>query len=375
MVFDRYLFKSVLVATLFMTMTLAVLILLTQSLRFLELVIESGASSSVFWVLTLLALPRFFEVVVPIALMGATLFTYNRLLMDSEVVVMRAAGYSPMRLARPALVLSLIVTCFLLFVTMWLAPTSLGAMQNLRQVIKAQYSTLLIKEGIFNEFGDHLTVYVEDRTREGELHGIMIHDTNPKWENPVTIIAKRGVIVTSDAGQQVFVYDGWRQDFNPQSGVLNKLSFDRYSIDLPESGEVRQRWAEPDERTFFELLNPDLSEKRDFENQRDFIYEAHRRIISPFLAPAFVFIALGVLLLGPMNRRGLSLRIVVAVMSVIVLEALYLTAFNFSSHSALGLVFMYVIVFVPIAAGFFALGSFSEGVRRQMFFSNKARAA
>ena len=95
MVFDKYLFRSILIATVFMTLTLATIIFLSQSLRFLELVIESGASSKMFWVLTFLALPRFFEVVVPIALMAATLFTYNRLTMDSELVVMRSAGYSP----------------------------------------------------------------------------------------------------------------------------------------------------------------------------------------------------------------------------------------------------------------------------------------
>ena len=59
-IFDRYIFKNLLIATVFVAVTLAVVIFLTQSLRFLELVIESGASSSAFWVLTMLALPRFF---------------------------------------------------------------------------------------------------------------------------------------------------------------------------------------------------------------------------------------------------------------------------------------------------------------------------
>lgn len=368
MVFDRYIFRSLAVATVFMTVTLAVIIFLTQSLRFLELVIESGASSLSFWVLTVLALPRFFEVVVPIALMAATVFTYNRLLMDSEIVVMRSAGYSPLRLCRPVIVLSILVTVFLLFVTMWLAPVSLARMQDMRQLIKAQYSTLLIKEGVFNAFGEDLTVYVEKRTREGELHGLVIHDTRKDWEYPVTVVARRGVIVTADQGQQVIVYDGSRQDFNPETGVLNRLDFDRYSIDLPEGKDVRERWREPDERTFFELFRPDMGAGRDRDNLYAFVIEAHRRIVSPFLAPAYTFLALSFLLLGPLNRRGQSGRIALAVCSVVLIQGLYLFAFNLSKQSIMGLFMMYVLVFVPIALGLFFLSPFREALYRRAHF-------
>ncbi len=368
MVFDKYLFRSILIATVFMTLTLATIIFLSQSLRFLELVIESGASSKMFWILTFLALPRFFEVVVPIALMAATLFTYNRLTMDSELVVMRSAGYSPMRLARPVLILSVLTTCFLLFVTTWLAPVSLSQMQQLRLVLKSQYSSLLIKEGVFNAFGDNLTVYVEDRKKDGEMEGIMIHDTSPEWEYPVTIVAQKGYIVTSDQGQQVIVDEGWRQTFNPDTGALDKLSFERYSIDLPESEDVRQRWVEPDERTFLQLLNPDLSVERDQDNVEEFLREAHRRIISPFLAMTFTVLSLAFLLLGPLNRRGQSWRIIAAIVSVVLIQGLYLFAFNLSSRSAFGLLGMYVLVFVPLIAGFIALSPMSEKFRRKVLY-------
>lgn len=369
MVFDKYLFRSILIATVFMTLTLATIIFLSQSLRFLELVIESGASSKMFWVLTFLALPRFFEVVVPIALMAATLFTYNRLTMDSELVVMRSAGYSPMRLARPVLFLSVLTTMFLLFVTTWLAPVSLSQMQQLRLVLKSQYSTLLIKEGVFNEFGDNFTVYVKDRKRDGQMDGIMIHDTSPEWEYPVTIVAQRGYIVTSEQGQQVIVDEGWRQTFNPETGALDKLSFERYSIDLPESEDVRQRWAEPDERTFLQLLNPDLSVERDQENVDEFFLEAQRRIISPFLAMTFTVVSLSFLLLGPMNRRGQNVRIVLAIFSIVLIQGLYLFAFNLSGRSVIGLLGMYLLAFGPLAGGILALSPVSEAFRRKVLFS------
>ena len=68
---------------------------------------------------------------------------------------------------------------------------------------------------------------------------------------PVTIIAKSGLIVATDEGQQVLVYDGSRQDFNEKTGALNRLDFERYSIDLPEAVAVGKRWKEASEGDVF----------------------------------------------------------------------------------------------------------------------------
>ena len=62
-VLDRYIATHVAIATLIVVMTLTGVVLMTQSLRFLELIIESGASGLAFITLSLLALPRFFEVI------------------------------------------------------------------------------------------------------------------------------------------------------------------------------------------------------------------------------------------------------------------------------------------------------------------------
>lgn len=366
-IFDRYLFRNLLIATTLVAVTLALVIFLTQSLRFLELIMNAGASSRAFLVLTMLALPRFFEVILPIALMAGTVFVYNRMTMDSELTVMRALGMPPLSLARPALLLALGVTLFLWVMTMWVAPASLAGMQHMRQVIKAQYSTLLFREGVFNAVRPGLTVFVRDRGADGELRGLMIHDSRPESRTPVTILAKRGEIVATPEGQKVLVFDGSRQDVNPESRALNRLNFERYSIDLPEgSGPVRQRWKEPDERTFLELLKPDPQNERDQENRREFRLEIHRRIVGPLLAPAFTVLALAFLLLGPVDRRGQGRRIVGCIAVTVAIQGLYLAAFNMSRQSDWGLFLMYMLVFLPLGAGIALLGESSEPWRRRM---------
>ena len=368
---NRYILKNLSLTIIVTTTILTALILLTQSLKFLELIIDAGASSSAFWMLTFLALPRFLEIILPIATMISCLFIYNRMNSDSEIIVLRAAGLSPMKLARPALLMAGIVTLILIFISTWAAPASLSSMQKMRTLLKTQYSTLLFRDGVFNTIGRDLTIYVHNRTQAGELEGLLIHDGRSKTKPPMTIIAERGVLVLSDEGQQVLVYEGSRQDFNPKTGALNRLDFDRYSVDFPETNMVKFKWKEPDERTLLELLNPDINNKRDVENQRSFEVEIHRRLVGPFLTFGFTFIALGFLLLGPTNRRGQGKRIALAILSITILQGLYLSVLNVADKKIIGLIAMYLIVFLPSAIGLFILSRFGEHTRRKLMFKPK----
>lgn len=366
MVFDRYLLKNLLLATLFTAISLAAIIMLTQSLRFLELIINSGASSFSFFILTFLALPRFFEIILPIALMIGVVFVYNKMTTDSEIVVMKASGFSPMRLSRPALALASLTMVVVFIITSFLAPLSLSKMQSMRVMIKAQYSTMLLREGIFNQVGKDLTVYIHERSSNGDLQGLLIHDSRSDPLMPVTILAKRGVLVSDDDGQQVVVYEGSRQQLNPETGVLDRLDFERYSLDLPEAGPVRQRWREPDERTLIELFNPDSQSASEDKAMREFFVEIHRRIAGPFLALTYTVMALCCLLLGSTDRRGMGWKIAAASGSIIVLQGLYLVAYNLAKEGNMGLVLMYSFVFTPLVGGLYLLSPASEKTRLQL---------
>jgi len=329
-IFERYIFKNLFVATLFIGLTLIVVVFLTQSLRFLELVMDSGASSLSFWILTFLALPRFFEVLLPLSLMAAILFVYNRMASDSELSVVRSLGYSSLKLARPALMLGVLVSVFLWGMTMWAAPKSLAQMHHMRQAIKSQFSALFLREGV--------------------------------------------AIVTNEEGFEVVVYEGSRQSFDAKKQTLQRLNFERYVVDLPESSPVHSRWKGPDERTVFELLQPDLSNQRDVDNARQFRVELQRRIASPFLAIGFSIIACVVLLLGPVNRRGQAGRMMIAIGAALMLQSLFLAAANIAENSNWGLVLMYSVSIGPIVPGLYFLSAASEAVRRQFLYGLGRRA-
>ncbi len=366
MIFDRYMFRDLTIATIFVAVVLAMIILLTESLKFLELIIDSGASSASFWLLALLAMPRFFEIILPIATMAATVFVYNRMTLDSELIVMRATGFSPLRLARPAMAMAGVTTAVLFWITIWLTPMSLSNMEALRAEIKAQFSTLLFREGVFNPVGPGLTVYIRERAPSGDLRGLMIHDSRAPDRPPVTIVARHGAFAMTDKGQQVVVFDGSRQQVNASNNTLSQLDFDRYTIDLPEGNEpARQRWREPEERSLRELLHPTRADWNDKDIRHEFRVEIQRRLAAPFITVTFTLMSLVLLLVGPIDRRGQGKRIAAAVAMTIVLEGLYLTSLNLARHSNAGMVMMYLVIAAPVAASLFFLAGRGEFLKNR----------
>src|ERR1700749_204288 len=90
----------------FVTPPLSAAIWLAQSLRLIDLIVNRGLSIEIFLYLAALILPRFLDIVLPIGVFIAVLFTFNRLTGESELVVMRSAGLSHLALSRPVLLLA-----------------------------------------------------------------------------------------------------------------------------------------------------------------------------------------------------------------------------------------------------------------------------
>src|ERR1700760_4924965 len=109
---DVYIFRQVLFALVLATGGLTALIWLTQSLRFVDLVVNRGLSLFVFIHLTSLLIPSFIAIILPITTYVVIQFVYQRMATDRELTVMRAAGLSPWALGRPALAVALLATAF-----------------------------------------------------------------------------------------------------------------------------------------------------------------------------------------------------------------------------------------------------------------------
>ena len=117
---DRYLLRQLLGPTVFATLALTAVALLSQSLTALDLIVSQRQSAVIFAKITLLAMPQLINIVLPIAIFVAALVSLNRLHTEQEIVVCFAGGMSrwrvispPMRLAATIAFLALVMNLFL----------------------------------------------------------------------------------------------------------------------------------------------------------------------------------------------------------------------------------------------------------------------
>ncbi len=316
---ERYILRQLAIVAVLVTFTLTLAIWLTQSLRFVELIVNRGLSLHSYLYLTLLLLPSFLSLMLPVSLFTAVLFTYNKLISDSELVVLRAAGLGPFQLARPALVLAGVVVLIGYALSLYLLPWSYRQFKDLEFNVRTDYSAVLLKEGAFNNISPGITVYIRAREADGELQGILIHD-NRMRDKSFTLMAERGRLAMTEEGPRVILVNGNRQQVDPANGKLSLLYFDRYSVDLGKVGQAQQnRWREPRERYLHELLFPS-NDPDDVAQASRLRAEAHNRLTGPLLGFAFTLVSLAALLSGEFNRRGQSRRVLVAIGLAAVLQ-------------------------------------------------------
>ena len=297
-----YILKSLLTTAAGVTLALAGVIWLSQSLRFIDLIVNRGLSVVSFLQLTLLLMPTVLMVVVPVAALCAVIHTYNRLISDRELVALRAAGVSHWGLARPALILGVLCTAIGFALSLYLMPAGFRAFKDEQFVLRTDFSRVLLREGVFNQVVDELTVYVRARNRDGRLLGILVHDSRDPGL-AVTMMAEWGALVASPRGPMLVLGKGNRQESSGADRTLSMLYFDSYTLDLSPIVETPDaRYREPKERYLPELLRePRTDDER--KRRNDLIAEAHRRIVTPFDALALSLIGVAAMLAGESDRR------------------------------------------------------------------------
>ncbi len=346
--------RQLTVGMVFVSAALACVLWLTQSLRFIEMIVNKGISVGIFLELTALLMPSFLVVIIPISLFAMVLFTYNKLTVDRELVVLRAAGFSHWALARPALILALACTVCCYVLTVWSIPRSVQGFREMQWGIRNDLTSVLLQEGAFNKFGDGLIIYVRSRGADGELLGILVHDKrNP--EKPVTLMAEKGALVFTAAGPRVLLINGNRQQLPRDTGQLSLLYFDNYTVDLAtNSGHDDTRFRDARERSMGELM---AAKERDLGagEYRKAKVELHQRLTSPLYNLGFTLMGLAILLTAHFDRRGQGAALLRAITAMVGVEALALGASNLAAGHLFLIPLIYIIALLPIGGGVWIL--------------------
>jgi lipopolysaccharide export system permease protein len=350
MLITRYLLRQEAMAILLITLVITGAIWFSQSLKLLEMVVEGGAPLLIFFEMMLLVLPSFLVPIIPISLFLGLLFIMQKLLQDQEWIVMQGIGLGPFQLARPALILTAIVMVFHWAISIDIAPSAQRQLRFQRQLIQTDYAGALLREGTFNAMGKDITLYVRERSGSNLFRGILVHDTRTAGM-ATTLTAETGYLISEKGPPRLIIQNGTRQEKDLVTGKINWLLFDQYIIDLSmlKSAE-NEIFIKAYERPMHELFDPP-SDIASQNAKKEFLAEAHERIVFPLYGLAFTLVALVVVLGGEFSRRGRPRRYLAGILFVIALQSVALALGNIAARENALIPIMYMPPIAVIMTG------------------------
>jgi lipopolysaccharide export system permease protein len=367
-----YIARQVLAVVLLAAFVLCFMVWLFRSLDAVDMMINRGLPVTSFLHFASLQLPRFVLFVSPMAMFGAAVFTYNKMIMDSELIVLRAAGLSQMALAKPVIIIGVLVSAICFYMSLYLVPLTYREYKELEFKYRHDLPKLVLQEGVFASPMEGITVYFRDVGKTGEMEDVFIHD-NRNAEEPTTYIAESGKLIETEDGRWMveMTKGGWQvfrhgtKTICSPAALLQTPSkdceiprFESFTID--QANNISLNLKSDEKRTgrnsreyyFHELLNLPTDDEKLYDVLRA---ELHSRLSQPLLPLSCALVGVAILLSGTFNRRG-QLKLVLA--SIVIAGLIIISSYalrNYAPKMPIMNLVMYLNALLPMAAALLIL--------------------
>lgn len=307
MILDKYIFKELLKSQF---VVLVVLIAIFAGQSVVRLMSEASVGDlppRLILLFLCYSLPEFLIFLFPLTLYVAIIITLGRICSDSEMVVMRAVGYSPKRIMSVSLWLAVLSVVVVGYVSLVLVPYAANQRYELEQQMTNNPEFLPIDSGRFVTLGSY-NIYVEDVNSHGQddkdISNIYVMELSGYDNRPSTITAAQEghVILDEDGVRWLQLSNGRRYEFTED--VSRRAEFE--SFRAPISGNVTE---ETRQRTAIERMS--TAELLASDNLHELV-EAQWRLSPLFSTLVLCMVAVPLSMVNP--RQGRFARLMPAIL-------------------------------------------------------------
>ena len=191
-ILDRYILKNHIGPYLFGLSIITFVFIMDFIFKYLDLFIGKGVDFFIVLEFFVLSLGHMFALIIPMAVMPATLMAFGQLAAENEITAMKASGISLYRMILPVFVAAVLLSAALVYYQNYVLPESNHRLMNLMIDIGKMKPTLEIKENIVSDAIKGYTILVREKNdKTGEIKDIQIRENRPGGV-PTFIIAASG---------------------------------------------------------------------------------------------------------------------------------------------------------------------------------------
>jgi lipopolysaccharide export system permease protein len=243
-ILDRYILANHVGPYFFSLSIITFVFVMDFIINFLDKYVGKGVGFFTVLEFFTLSLGHMFALIIPMAVMPATLMAFGQLAADNEVTAIRSSGISLYRMIAPVLVATAALAVALVFYFNMLLPESNHRLMNLMIDIGRMKPTLQIKENIFSDAVQGYTILVREKNdKTGEIKGVQIFDF--KGGVPRVIIAASGRMTYHEGESMLqFELDNGEIHEMPDPGDIRtyrRTEFKHFTLNIQDTDRALRR--------------------------------------------------------------------------------------------------------------------------------------
>ena len=273
---------------------LSLIALTIRAVNFLDLIVENGYPTSIYFSYSFLNLFGLFPKFIPLSFLIAIFLFIYRHIENSEFLILWTSGLKKINLVNLFFYSSLIVLGFYLIFSIYITPLMLNKSRQL--LANDKYNSILptLKTNEFNDSFKNLIIFVEEKF-ENKVKNIFIQDngnylkklTPNSSKNQITnIIANEGIVQK----KELFLINGQIISFNKQSKKNEIIKFDQLGINFLDIDTNQIKQPKIQETSTNKLLkcvfkNEINNNFCNNESKKEIIPALNRRLSLPLYIP------------------------------------------------------------------------------------------
>ncbi len=233
MILFKYILRNHLLPFIFSVFTLMSVFLLQFLMKFSDKLIGKGLETIIIVKLITYSLAWMVVLVVPMAVLIATLMAFGTMAQNNEVAILKATGVSLYKMMIPPMAASILLFFLLIQFNNYIYPDANHAARLLMQDISQKKPTLSLSPGVFSQEIPNYSILVRDIDQNSnELKDLTIYDYSDPRSRKIITAEKGKIYFSGDQAKLIMdLENGEIHESNTvEEGQYRKLIFNKHKI-------------------------------------------------------------------------------------------------------------------------------------------------
>ena len=231
--------------------SVALIVWVIQAVNYLGFVTEDGHGFKIYFLYTLLSLPKIVNEILPFMFFFAVFFTLVKYEDQNQILIFWSNGIKKSEFLNIIIKYSLIFLILQSLMNIFLVPFTQDKARSFIRESNVDFLPSLVKPKKFMDTVEKLTIYVDKKNDLDQFKNIVIKDTYSNYDSRI-IYAKTGFF--SQINDQNFLILNNGKILNINRGKTTVINFNRTQLNLSEYGSKTTKYPKLQEVSIFVLI-------------------------------------------------------------------------------------------------------------------------